>query len=114
MCDCEPHASCSVMADDYVLMRELGNTSVCVCQIVDQLQQAWMIPNEKDGFTHKHTCADYQKNILDGPSTKKDSSRVRLRVEWSSGNMTDVNVDLTGKLVHSSTFNRTIDSRNLM
>ena len=56
-----------------MLMRELGNTSVCVCQIVDQLQQARMIPNEKDGFTHKHTYADYHKTNLDGPSTKKES-----------------------------------------
>ena len=104
------------MADDYVLMRELGNTSVCVCQIVDQLQQARMIPNEKDGFTHKHKCADSHKTNLDGPSTKKEPSRVRLRVEWSSGNMTDIDVDFTGKLVYSSTvsLNRTIDSRNLM
>ena len=56
-----------------MLMRELGNTSVCVCQIVDQLQQAWMIPNEKDGFTHKHKCEDSHKTIIDGPSTKKES-----------------------------------------
>ena len=82
------------------------------------------------GLSHEHLrWTIYQKritltkktkknhtNILDGPSTKKESSRVRLRVESSSGNMTDVNVDLTWKLVHSSTvsLNRTIDSRNLM